>query len=77
MEIQMNKVELYIANEFARYFPEADILVDASTETIEVIVDLDDQPDRTYTMEVGSDDNYFVFGCYSFLPITVPFAEWM
>ena len=81
----MNKAELYIAGYFLRYFPETFVECRVSnlneTITVEVRDTPASDPDFVFTMEVGSDDNWFRFECRmadsSPIVLTVPFAEWM
>lgn len=77
----MNKAELYIAGYFLRYFPETFVEVradnDAETITATVRDTPASDPDFVFTMQVGSDDNWFRFEDTNGVVLTVPFAEWM
>lgn len=79
----MSKAALYLEAQFLRYFPEAFIdvtfhddgsAVDVEGEAIEVNVrdTPASDPDYTFIMSIGSDDDWFSFSCGD-LVITVPF----
>lgn len=78
----MKRSELYIAEQFVRYFPESDVVVHADNDAETITVTVRDtplsDPDLIFSMQVGSDDDYFIFeNNQNGSIITVPFAEWM
>lgn len=74
----MTDLPAYLEAEFRRYFPDlaCPIVVTLhDDETIEIAIGGDDRgcdPDYTFIMNIGSDDDWFVFNDGTGLIITVP-----
>lgn len=74
------RVDEYLSFEFRRYFPDChEVDVDQRPdETIHVDVLFSHPRSYNFLMEIGSDDDFYVFTeCSSGMVITIPFPEFL
>lgn len=74
-----SRIDEYLASEFRRYFPDcSNVTVNQrADEIIDVTVSWDDN-ELLYRMEIGSDDDFYVFDCSEMQStITVPFPDFL
>lgn len=74
------RVDEYLASEFRRYFPDChEVDVDQrEDETIHVDVLFAHPRSYNFLMEIGSDDDFYVFTeCTSGMVITIPYPDFL